>query len=728
MAGRKGLLCLLFLAVLTIGGLQSTAARVPLFINKDVQRTDIKGSTEKRDTFDNENYSMRLDEDTLGITLKDKRSGYVYESVVEDENSNQSWKGFLNSGISVELCTSKAAMPERVDLVKGKAKKTFSYYKDGFYAEIEYPSYEFHIGLEVRLTADGVTVSVNKESIREGEDYKLSAVYLYPLFGATKAAEKEGYILIPEGAGALIELADNHGKYKTPYVKDIYGTNAGIDAFPENVYYKPAVVEPEKISAPVFGMVYTGEKQGFLGIVESGQYNAEILAYPNGVTTDYNWVTARFNFREIYTMQTAASSGVPTYEKTPYMRDISISYQPVCGGQADYTGLAKAYRQYLINKGDLKQAEDRFRLKVDFFGADTKKWFIFNQIVPVTTVADMEKILNKLEESGVTELQPVYLAWQSKGAALNYGSGKFGIENKLGSQKDLYKLAKKLKEQDVNLVLEQDLLLANPGRFYNTAKDIVKGINQMLVEKPTNAGVFPFLYYLTPSKTLSLAEKWINQYEDTAIDTVALSSISENLFSYYSGGEIYSRGDTAEKYEALLKKFANYKVSLVNPNEYLWKYASQYYDMPLTTSNYSYISKEVPFLPIVLKGYLPYWAEYDNFNANEREFFLKMLEYGAYPSFLVTSESPVKLRNTNSSYIYTSEYEALKPTIENYYNLLGSVLRLVEGSSITAHNYLTDKVVLVEYDNGVGILINYSESDYSNEEVTVEAMSYQVIR
>lgn len=728
MAGKKGLLCLLLTAVLAVEGVTITSADNNTSLIKNTEKVAaLTGSSVKTDIFENDNYVMNLDEDTLGITLKDKKTSYVYESVVEDENSNQSWKGFLSSGISVELCTSKAAMPERVDLIKGNAKKTFTYYENGFDVAIEYPSYDFHIGLEVRLKEDGFSASVKKDSIKEGEDYKLSAVYLYPLFGATKGAEKEGYILIPEGAGALIDLKDNHGKYKTPYAKKIYGSNAGIEAPGESYYNQPAVVELEKITAPVFGMVYTKSKQGFLGVAEDGQYNAEILAYPNGVMTDYNWVTARFNYREIYTMQTAASSGVPTFEKKPYMRDISISYKTVNGDQADYTGLAKVYQQYLVQKGDLQKQEDRFQIKVDFFGADTKKWFIFNQVVPMTTIKDMEEIIDNMVQSGVKDLLPVYTGWQQKGASLNYGSGKFKVERKLGSQKELYDLAKELKQKDISLVLKQDFLLANPKRFYNTAKDIVKGINQMLAEKPTNAYVFPYMYYLTPSKTLSFVKQWIGRYEDTAIGNIALSSLPDTLFSYYSGGKIYTRGDTAEMYEESLKELQDFNISLENPNEYLWKYTGKFYDMPLSTSNYSYISKEVPFLPIVLRGYLPYWAQYSNFKANETQYFLKMLEYGAYPNFLLTKESPNKLRNTNSSYIYTSEYEVLKPTIKNYYESIGSVLRQVEGSGIKSHTYLNDKVVSVLYDNGVNILINYSDSDYKNGEVTVGAMSYQVM-
>jgi hypothetical protein len=103
-----------------------------------------------------------------------------------------------------------------------------------------------------------------------------------------------------------------------------------------------------------------------------------------------------------------------------------------------------------------------------------------------------------------------------------------------------------------------------------------------------------------------------------------------------------------------------------------------------------------------------------------------MIEYGAYPSFLVTDESPSQLRNTNSSYIYTSQYSVLKDTMKNYYDEIGNALRKVEGVPIKSHEYISDDIVSVVYENGVQFIINYSDEDYVNGNITVPAMSFSV--
>jgi hypothetical protein len=676
--------------------------------------------------FENNSLAMTLEEETLEIAITDKKTGYQYVSTKSDDNINDSWKGFTGSGVAVEFYSNRSTMPERVDIMNGKPEMGFTYYEDGFDVDINFVKYEFQMSLEVRLTGDGFTSHVKADSILEGETYKLAAIYLYPLFGATKLGEEEGYMFVPEGAGALIDLADNHGKYKTPYAKKIYGDNVGIDKFTENEAYRPSVKDPEDITIPVFGMVYTKKEQGFLGIVEDGQYNAEILAYPNGVTTNLNWITAKFNFRGIYTMQTSKETGVPSFEKKAHLRDIGIRYQLVSGETANYTGLAKTYQTYLINNGVLKKQEDKFQVKLDFLGADSKKWFLFDVVVPMTTVDQMEDIITSLQEDEVEDILPVYLGWQAKGISRNYGSGNFKLEGKLGSQKKLLSLIEKLKLQDIDLVLQQDLLWANSSRVYNTTKDIVKGINQVIVEEPTNAYVYKTMYYLTPSKSLEYAKKMMKRYSDTAAMDIAITGISSTLFSYYSGGDIYSRSDTAQKYMEVMNVYDAVNLSLVRPFNYLWEYTNRYFDLPMSTSNYSYLSKEIPFLPIVLKGYIPYWATYTNFKANEKEYFLKMIEYGAYPSFLITSASPNHLRDTNSSYIYTSEFAGLRPTINKYYDEIGDVMRLVEGARIQSHNYIADQIVAVVYDNDVQIIINYSSEDFSLGNVAVPALSYHV--
>ena len=47
---------------------------------------------------------------------------------------------------------------------------------------------------------------------------------------------------------------------------------------------------------------------------------------------------------------------------------------------------------------------------------------------------------------------------------------------------------------------------------------------------------------------------------------------------------------------------------------------------PMTGSRYNFVDEDIPFLAIVLKGSLPMYSNYINFEANKTEYFLKLVE------------------------------------------------------------------------------------------------------
>ncbi len=681
---------------------------------------------EKRD-MGNDRYRLLLDQDTLGVTVLDRTSGMGWESVQNYEDGNDIWRGLCNSGITLEFYQGGSTIPVSVSICNEKPDMKIQYYDDGFDVDLSYEVYDFRMQLQVRIEEDGLYVFVPGDSIEEGEEYLLGAVYLYPMMGANLPGEEEGYMVIPEGVGAIIDLADNHGKFKTPYTKRIYGGNVGIDPVSSSRYNVPVVTEPQTISLPVWGMVYTQKEQGFLGIITEGDYNAQLVAYPNGVTTPYNWVTAKFLVREIYTRQTAKSSGVPAVETKGDIRDMGVRYLFTEGERASYAGLAKVCQEYLTDQGTLRKQEDSFGIKLDFLGADSKKWFLFDQLVPMTTLTDVDEILGELWDEGLRDMVPVYFGWQKDGITRAYGSGEFGIESSLGSKRELEDFLEKWAERGSDLVLQQDFLLANPDRMYNTTTDIVKSVSQTLVETPTNQKLFKTMYYMTPGRTAEMMERFTKQYKDTALSWIGIEGVTDNVYSYYSSGVTYTREECAMQQKEAIERLKFAQIGMTAPNVYLWEDMAAYYAMPMTTSKYNMIAREIPFLPMVLRGYVPYWASYTNFEANEKEFFLKLLEYGAYPSFLLTKEAPVELRNTNSAYVYTSEFSVLKEKILRYDKEIGEILRQVEGVGIAGHTYLDSQVVLVEYENGISIVVNYGDTDYNYQGESVPACSYSLM-
>jgi hypothetical protein len=185
---------------------------------------------------------------------------------------------------------------------------------------------------------------------------------------------------------------------------------------------------------------------------------------------------------------------------------------------------------------------------------------------------------------------------------------------------------------------------------------------------------------------------------------------------------------TADTYKKAVEELdASTNLVMEEPFAYLWKNAKAFLDMPVYMSNYLYEDESVPFLSIVLKGVMPVYADYVNFEANKEEFFLKMIETGSYPSFYITKESAADLINTNSSDIYSSQYDVYKDEITLYANELKAVNEAVAGAMIIGHEILDNGVRVVTYNNGVQIYLNYSSAAQTVNGVSIDTMSYKVV-
>ena len=197
------------------------------------------------------------------------------------------------------------------------------------------------------------------------------------------------------------------------------------------------------------------------------------------------------------------------------------------------------------------------------------------------------------------------------------------------------------------------------------------------------------------------------------------------MFTYSFKNNFYSRHDTAKDYSDALDKIdENVNLILEEPAAYLWKNTDAFLDMPLGSSDYMYVDEEIPFLSMVLKGVIPMYSDYVNFEANKNEFFLQMVEAGVYPSFYLTYEKSSDLIYTNSSDLYSTEFSTYRDVISEYDKALREVNDAVKDAFITNHEKTDNGVTVVTYSNGVKIYVNYTGTAQTVDGVTVEGMSY----
>ncbi len=719
---------LLLLVALLPGFSNSLSVKAQEYIITEDKAATIKGH---KLIAENDEYQLYLYEDTLSIIIRDKKTGAIMESTVseDDGKSNASWKNFMQSGIVIEVIDNVSTQLTRASLLDG-AKVEVQLTDKGFTADVSYEKYGFTYQVVVALLDTGFSVEIPDESITETDDqYKIGNIYVYPFMGNTYLGDRDGYMLIPDGNGAIINLEDNGGKYTSGFSQKVYGENVGFnESHVLSLFWGEfqTVNDAEMIMAPVFGMVHTDSKMAYLGIIEEGEYDASIEAYPNGAYTNYNWITSKFRLRQVYVQPTSKSGGsVPKVEENRTHSNIKVRFAFTREEDANYSGLAKSYRNYLLEKQALIKQEDDFKIRLDFLGSDIKKWFIFNVSVPMTTTKQVKTILEDLQEENVTDILAIYKGWQ-KGGINTLPITKYKADWKLGGTKKLTNLIKEAKEMGIDLYLYQDALRANPSTS-NTTYNVVKRIDKRLFEEETYKDVFEKMVYLTPKRTAENLKKLLKSYTEKSVDHIALSGVTNKLFSYTYSGSTYSRVDTAIVYNELLNTMSeSTDLILDEPFAYLWKYADALYNIPVGSSDYIFADEDVPFLSIVLKGIMPLYGDYTNFEADKNEYFLKLVETGISPSFYITYEDTSELLYTNSCDIYSAKYSVYKNEIIEYYTKLKEVNSAVQGACIEKHEKPQENVAVVTYDNGVKIYVNYNSYSVTIDGVTVDAMSYRV--
>lgn len=681
---------------------------------------------------ENDNYELYLNEENLSILIRSKSNGAIMRSTVEEPaGSNESWQNFMQSGIVMEYIAGTNIVYNQADMYTQNPEKVVSVTDTGFSAEIFYPDLEIGFEVTVELTNEGITVDIPQDTIVEDSDrFKIGNLYVYPFLGHTLLGDREGYMFIPDGSGALIYLNDKDGKYSQPYTATVYGQNMGMD--------EPHVLslfnnmdpfnEPENIIAPVFGMVHTDNEFGYLGIIEEGDYSAGIEAYPNGAVLPYNWITPMFTYRQVFTQPTSQDTGTMNVrQRNRNQFDIKINYNFVQEDKANYMGLAENYRNYLLTNNLLTPKEDSFNIRVDLLGAEIEEGLLFKSDIPMTTFSQASDILVDIKESGAENVISIYKGWNEKGYHGGLPIQSFNPASTLSDGISLKELIDSLEDEGIALSLYHDALRINLDEVGTTRHTVMNKVNRRTYTEEVFGNVYDEFNYLHPASSANIMEKMLDVYLDEEIENITISGISNTLFSYSKGNKEFDKSSTKNYYESIVESYSDrFNLFLEQPFAYLWDQTNAMLDVPLNSSNYIFTDEDIPFIALTLKGIVPMYAEYVNFQANQEAFFLQMVEQGLNPSFLITHESPANLINSNSSHIYSSEYTRYEEMIQEYYDELLAIYNQTEGAVISSYER-EGSITRVGYENGVEIILNYSNNPQTIEGQKIESMSYKVV-
>ncbi|MFP7298887.1 DUF5696 domain-containing protein [Neobacillus niacini] len=675
---------------------------------------------------ENENLVLYVNKESLALKIQDKQTQYVWNTGVdhpENYRINKTWEEMIQSAITVEYADRKGKVRSE-SILTNNSKPKIEMTKNGFSAKVFMNQAKVSFQLNVELEDDSLQVSIPQEKIEENKRTKLISIKVYPFLGAVNENDLNGYMFLPDGSGALIRYEKSGKKADTPFVGSIFGKD---ESFMKTVKVNEKVYPVQQIKMPVFGAVHGVKQNAFLTVIEDGYTYGDILAYPAGVSTDFNWISSQFHYRKEYYQPTSKSmNGINVYQENANNVDIKLRYMFLRDRDADYVGMAKRYQKYLEEKNQLKKQDDKAQVRLEILGGEVKDGLIWDSVIRMTEINQIPQFTKELKKNDVDNMFVVYKGW-SKGGLTGTLPSKFPIEKKLGNKNDVFDTTAALKKDNIPLYFYTDYTKAYEGASgYSGSKDVAKKISSETISHLEGEEK---VFYLSPSKSLEMAKDDIHDYSKNGISNLAVDSTGFTLFSDYNKSSSSDRMQTINTYNDLVhefnKKLGN--VALYEPNVYAWNQTDRYLDIPMYSSSYAFETDTVPFLQIVLKGYIPYFAPYSNFNANPEEDVLRMIEYGAYPSFLLTDQPSHLLKKTPSKGVYTSEFDLWKDEIVEQYKKIEESLGQVEGAAITAREVTKAGVVEMSYSNGKMIIVNYTDSPYSAHGTQVQAQDFAVI-
>ena len=606
-------------------------------------------------------WTLYLKEENLGLIMQDRATGRLMMSTVEnaqDYRDNDLWKGFYQSGIVLEYIEGNINKYPWANLVSTEHTKEFTYVDGGFDCRVHYTALGISYTAQVRLSGGDLSISIPQELIEEEipQQYTVGSFYVYPFMGYTYMGESGGYILIPDGQGALIDLKDNEGRFSSPYKTTVYGTNIGLNELSQGAVMNnfPTNNPAERAVMPVFGIRHDDTGIAFLSVIESGDCSVTLHAYLNGVgNMGFDWAAAQYTYRVVYPQSTGPSSGTINM-RTPRAKrfDIVQHFRFLSGDRADYAGMAVSYRDYLTEQGVFGEAQDTqaFDVQVDFLGLEHKNGLIGNEAVVMTTADQAKTILNELHRRDVSRTLSVFKGWDTKGYSGALPTTAYHPARQLGAKEGFSNLFELSSQPGTRIFLEADPASLNPHTAGSLVYSALKKVDSNTFIRNIYGKVYPTRQLLIPEKTLELAEAVSEAFRKAGVPGASLAGVTQWVTDYMYRQAYHDAAEASLAYEESALAFSQKLPTIMpKPNAYLWKYAAALTNLPVAGSDYTFTSREVPFMAIALSGKIPLYAEYTNFQANTRQFFLRLVEQGLRPSFLITWEDPILLQETNSN-------------------------------------------------------------------------------
>lgn len=568
----------------------------------------------------------------------------------------------------------------------------------------------FMIPVEYTVAGGVFRASVRTDEIVMPQDSPILTLTLLPFFGA--AADGAGYTFMPDGSGVLLDHAD---KSVAELTLSVYGSDASIgEPSP------PSAAQP--VLLPVFGMA--GDGSAYLAVVEEGDAVSTLHAVPAGKTCGYHTAYASFTVTAQDTMDTGAvsavGSSVAVRQKRPVGTALTVSYRFLHGADAGYAGMARAYRQQLIDGGLTGTAPDA-GLLVETVGAiESGKSLLgirYTGLTALTTYDRTAQIVQAIRERGVEDIAVRFSGWTGTGYERSLTT-RFDSLRVLGGTKALTALA-----AQADTYLDISLMRFDTARGIRPARDGARRLDQQYVRAYLNEKEEGYL--ISPARLPDLAQTAADRLSRYRPAKIAVRDLGNAAYADYDRrGEIDRQQGLQAVVDALQTLSADGGLLLAQANARTLRFAAHVTDVPSGASGRLSGGRSVPFYQMVVHGLVGYSFAPINLSSTAEEDLLRAAESGAGLSCLLSYTDLGTLDDVLAPQLYSVWYKDHLDTVAADVRRLAEALDGLGAQQIVGHRYRTAQCTETVYESGVRILVNFGASPVTVDGTTVEARSF----
>ncbi len=691
-------------------------------------------------------------------TLKDAEHPYVFYKIENYSGMSTRTNQLLKEVILKKLLYTKEDLEADQSL---------------FNVEVVENTPSFKVAVQYTLTENGFEAKIINNSLYESlsEKYPIYKIDILPYFSAigmdyapivvegegkpyydlTQIQESNGYMIIPDGSGGIVNL--NNGKLS--YQKRVYSTDL---AFIDEVKKTAS----EDVLLPMYALTYdsinfskgTGSFQGssIIARVTNGAPQMFLNAGVSSGSDSYNKIYFSATYRESQTVTigtgyyaTPVTQVTPTNVKT----DFTVDYSLINEQGLTYSDIAKRYQTMLL--GDIldKNVTDKTNetvLNAEYLGLyDFTTNFlgiVYDGYDTLTTFNQAVTITKQLKDWNAKNINVIYLGWQDSGL-VNETFNDMKFTKDLGTKKELQSMLDYFDQNNVTLYPNVSFLEVNKinesfGKIRYASRDIS---NEFTEKYPYDlaSGIFDKqqrpIYTISPKFFKVFADNLVENFtkNNPSLGNMAFEKLGSKIVGDYKKRQEFFRYNSVVEQINMFENLNANNISnltLTAPYEFAVKYTNNIVELPYSSTLLDIFDYSIPFYQLVFSGYRDYSGLI--INANDEKglnyHIMKILETGSNIEFTFSFDDSNELIQTDYNYYYYTHYidwqrevqslTTVLDTLELHKYYLASHELVGNNSSVFKVTYkVKDECKSQVTDSEFSIYLNYSDMNVniSNE-------------